>query len=126
MGGCEEATRVTMSRVASSHKMTTRRDFVRTASGAVVAMAGAPSLILRSRAGADIIVRNGTVFDGLGTAGKELDVVIAAGVSHPSLVASRIAARSRSTRAAWPSRPASSTSTRMATELSGPIRVPSR
>ena len=79
MGGCEEATRVTMSRVASFRKMTTRRDFVRTASGAVVALAGAPSLILRSRAGADIVVRNGTVFDGVGTPGKELDVVVAGG-----------------------------------------------
>ena len=42
-------------------------------------MIGAPSVILRSRAGADIVIRNGTVFDGLGAAGKELDVVIAGG-----------------------------------------------
>jgi N-acyl-D-amino-acid deacylase len=42
-------------------------------------MVGAPSLILRSRSSADIIIRNGTVFDGLGTAGRELDVVIAGG-----------------------------------------------
>jgi len=59
--------------------MTTRRDFIRTTSGAVAVMVGAPSLILRSRAGADIVIRNGTVFDGFGTAGKELDVVIAGG-----------------------------------------------
>jgi N-acyl-D-amino-acid deacylase len=42
-------------------------------------LAGAPTLILRSRADADIIIRNGTVFDGLGTPGKEQDVVIAGG-----------------------------------------------
>ena len=44
--------------------------------------AGAPSLpalILRSRASADIVIRNGTVFDGLGSPGKEQDVAIAAG-----------------------------------------------
>src|ERR1043166_5718182 len=59
--------------------MTTRRDFLRTSTGAAVAMIGAPSIILRSRAGADIIIRNGTVFDGLGTAGRELDVLVANG-----------------------------------------------
>src|SRR5215216_6638275 len=58
--------------------MTTRRDFIRT-SGSLAVIAGAPSIILRSRAAADIVIRNGTVFDGLGGAGKELDVVIAAG-----------------------------------------------
>lgn len=68
-----------MSRVASFAHMTTRREFLRTTSGTVAAVIGAPSLILRSRAGADIVIRNGTVFDGLGTAGKELDVVIAGG-----------------------------------------------
>ena len=49
--------------------MTSRRDFLRTTSGAAAIIA-APSLLLRSRATADIIVRNGTVFDGLGTPGK--------------------------------------------------------
>jgi N-acyl-D-amino-acid deacylase len=68
-----------MSRVASFAQMTTRRDFLRTSSGAFAVAIGAPSLMLRSRAGADIVIRNGTVFDGLGTAGKELDVVIAGG-----------------------------------------------
>jgi N-acyl-D-amino-acid deacylase len=42
-------------------------------------MIGAPSIILRSRADADIVVRNGNVFDGLGAPGRELDVVIAGG-----------------------------------------------
>jgi N-acyl-D-amino-acid deacylase len=58
--------------------MTSRRDFLRTTSGAAAVLA-APSLLLRSRATADIIVRNGMVFDGLGTPGKELDVVISGG-----------------------------------------------
>src|SRR5689334_8938708 len=58
--------------------MTTRRDFLRT-TGAAAAMLGAPAIILRSRAGADIVVRNGLVFDGLGTAGRSLDVVIVNG-----------------------------------------------
>jgi len=64
--------------------MTSRRDFLRTTSGAAAIIA-APSLLLRSRATADIIVRNGTVFDGLGTPGKELDVVIS-GARITSLV----------------------------------------
>src|SRR5512132_1010342 len=59
--------------------MTTRRDFLRTTSTAAAVMIGAPSIIPRSRADADIVIRNGTVFDGLGTAGKELDVVIRGG-----------------------------------------------
>src|SRR5215211_7506187 len=59
--------------------MTTRRDFLRTTSGSLAVMVGAPSIILRSRAAADIVIRNGTVFDGLGGAGKELDIVIAGG-----------------------------------------------
>jgi len=59
--------------------MTTRRNFLRATSGAVAAIVGAPSLILRSRADADIVVRNGNVFDGLGAPSRELDVVIAGG-----------------------------------------------
>src|ERR1044072_5391069 len=59
--------------------MTSRRDFVRTSSGALAVLAGAPYLLLRSRAGADIIVRGGTVFDGSGAAGMERDVVISGG-----------------------------------------------
>ena len=59
--------------------MTTRRDFLRTATGAAAVLAGAPALRLRSRADADIILRGGTVFDGTGAAGRELDVVITAG-----------------------------------------------
>src|SRR5881275_2871946 len=72
--------------------MTTRRDFVRdaarsAAAGSAAVLLGAPALLLRSRADADIIVRNGTIFDGTGAPGREADVVIARG---------RIAALSRS------------------------------
>ncbi len=43
-------------------------------------MLGAPAILRStSRAGADIVVRNGLVFDGLGTPGRPLDVVIAKG-----------------------------------------------
>ncbi len=59
--------------------MTTRREFLVTSGGAAAAMLGAPALILRSRATADIIVRNGNVFDGTGAASRELDVVISGG-----------------------------------------------
>lgn len=59
--------------------MTTRRAFLRTSGGAALAIAGAPALLLKSRATADIIVRNGTVFDGLGGPPVEVDVVITNG-----------------------------------------------
>jgi len=59
--------------------MTTRREFLQTSTTTAAALAAAPALLLRSRATADIVVRNGTVFDGLGRPGRELDVVIAGG-----------------------------------------------
>src|SRR4051812_1289324 len=59
--------------------MTTRRDFVRDAAGSAAMILGAPALLLRSRADADIIVRNGTIFDGTGAPGRDADLVIAAG-----------------------------------------------
>jgi N-acyl-D-amino-acid deacylase len=59
--------------------MTTRREFLRTATGAAAVFAGSPAIHLASRADADIVVRGGAVFDGLGGAPHELDVVIAAG-----------------------------------------------
>lgn len=58
--------------------MTSRRDFLRTATSAAV-LAGTPAIHLRSRAGADIIVRGGNVFDGTGAPSRELDVVIGGG-----------------------------------------------
>ena len=42
-------------------------------------MVGAPALLLRPRAAADVVVRGGNVFDGSGAAARELDVVIAGG-----------------------------------------------
>ncbi len=59
--------------------MTSRRDFLKTTTGAAAVFAGAPSMHLRSRADADIILRGGTVFDGTGSAGRELDVMVNAG-----------------------------------------------
>lgn len=59
--------------------MTTRRDFLRSTTATAAVVAGAPGLLLRSRATADIIVRNGTVFDGTGAPGQENDVVITGG-----------------------------------------------
>ena len=56
--------------------MANRRDFIRTSAAAMI---GAPALLLRSRASADIIVRNGNVFDGTGGPSRQLDVVIAGG-----------------------------------------------
>ena len=58
--------------------MTTRREFLRTTTSAA-ALLGAPAVILRSMADADLIIRNGTVFDGSGAPGRELDVLIAGG-----------------------------------------------
>src|SRR5262245_11754522 len=58
--------------------MTTRREFLRTSTAAAV-LAGAPSLLLRPRAGIDLVIRNGTVFDGLGGPGRELEGAIANG-----------------------------------------------
>src|SRR5262249_32001337 len=53
--------------------------FIRAGSGALAGIAAAPHLLLRSRATADIVIRAGTVFDGLGGPGIERDVVIAGG-----------------------------------------------
>jgi N-acyl-D-amino-acid deacylase len=58
--------------------MITRRDFLRQSSSALAVLAGAPA-VLRSRAQADIIIRGGTVFDGLGASGVEGDVAIGGG-----------------------------------------------
>src|SRR3954470_15194403 len=59
--------------------MTNRRDFLRTTTTAAAALLGGPAVILRSRATAEIIIRNGNVFDGLGGTSRQLDVVIANG-----------------------------------------------
>ena len=58
---------------------TSRRSFLRTAGGALVTIAGAPSLLLASRQRADLIIRGGTLFDGTGAPGTELDLAISGG-----------------------------------------------
>src|SRR5438105_8981490 len=61
--------------------MSSRSDFLRTSTGALAALAGAPSLVLASRATADIVIRGGTLFlnDGPGVTTAERDLVIRAG-----------------------------------------------
>ena len=73
--------------------MTSRRDFIRTTAGASAVLAGFPAIVLRSRARADLIVRRGTVFDGSGADGRELDVAIAGG--RITAVARKIPGRAR-------------------------------
>ena len=58
---------------------TSRRSFLRTAGGTLLTIAGAPTLLLASRQRADLIIRGGTLFDGTGAAGTELDLAITAG-----------------------------------------------
>ncbi|MFI5311092.1 MAG: amidohydrolase family protein [Gemmatimonadales bacterium] len=69
---------------------TSRRSFVASSAASVLALAGAPALILR-RAPYDLVIRGGTVFDGTGAAGIESDVAVAAG--KIAVVARRIAER---------------------------------
>lgn len=54
-----------------------RRDFLATTGSAFLASAASP--LLRRRADSDLVIRNGTVFDGIETEGRELDVAITAG-----------------------------------------------
>lgn len=56
--------------------MTDRRSFVGIAGGALMSAAVAPSFLLRRRAQHDLIIRGGTMFDGTGTEGREMDVAI--------------------------------------------------
>ena len=56
---------------------TSRRSFLRTAGGTLIAIAGAPSLLLASRQRPTLVIRGGTVFDGTGAPGTELDIAIA-------------------------------------------------
>lgn len=73
--------------------MTSRRDFIRTTAGASAVLAGFPAMLLRERAGADLVIRNGTVFDGSGAAGRELDVAITG--DRISAIAKHIAQRGK-------------------------------
>lgn len=67
--------------------MTTRRTFIGTGSSALLAI-GAPSLLL-GRAAHEVVIRGGTVFDGTGAEGREMDVAIS------GALISRIAPRIR-------------------------------
>ena len=68
----------------------TRRDFLFTSSGSILAVAGAPAILTSRRAAHDLVLRGGTVFDGSGREGSEGDVAIAGG--RVAEVAPRIAA----------------------------------
>ncbi|MEO8624105.1 MAG: D-aminoacylase, partial [bacterium] len=57
--------------------MIDRRSFLATTSTALLSVAAGP--LVRRRADHDLIVRNGTLFDGLGAEGRELDLAISAG-----------------------------------------------
>jgi N-acyl-D-amino-acid deacylase len=65
-----------------------RRTFVRDVTAVTGAFVAAPALLLRSRAAHEVIIRGGTVFDGLGARGREADVAIAGG--RVALIARRI------------------------------------
>jgi hypothetical protein len=118
-----------------------RREFLRAAAGALAGTrlgvhpgpasgpapgpaSGAPAVHVarRGRAPADLVVRGGTVFDGTGAPGVEADVVVAGGAWRASRRAPPRRAPRRSTRAASPSRPASSTCTRTPTAPCSPTR----
>ena len=60
-------------------RIISRRAFVVTGGTALAGIAGAPALILATRRTADIVIRGGTVFDGLGHDGVEADVAITNG-----------------------------------------------
>jgi len=59
--------------------LTTRRDFLTDAAGAVAALVGAPSIILSRRATYDLVIRGGNVIDGTGTPPVEMDVAVHGG-----------------------------------------------
>jgi N-acyl-D-amino-acid deacylase len=56
-----------------------RRSFIRTGSTVLSGLAVAPHLLLPSRRDHDLVIRGGTVFDGLGNAGIEADLAITSG-----------------------------------------------
>jgi N-acyl-D-amino-acid deacylase len=58
----------------------TRRNFIAAASAALAAGACAPALKLASRKKHDLVIRGGTVFDGMGAPGIEADVAISGGI----------------------------------------------
>jgi N-acyl-D-amino-acid deacylase len=75
--------------------MTSRRSFLGTAGSALLGVAVAPTLpalpSFHRRAAHDVVIRGGTVFDGTGAAGRELDVAISG--DRIAAIAPRIAER---------------------------------
>jgi len=69
--------------------LTSRRDFLTGAAGAVAAMVGAPAVILPRRSAHDLVIRGGSVIDGTGAPAAEMDVAVSAG--RITSVARRIA-----------------------------------
>ena len=68
-----------------------RRSFLAVTGTALLSVAGGPHL--RRRADHDLVVRNGTLFDGTGARGRELDLAISAG--RIADIGPRLAARGR-------------------------------
>jgi N-acyl-D-amino-acid deacylase len=77
--------------------MTSRRSFLGTAGSALLGVAVAPTLpalpSFHRRAAHDVVIRGGTVFDGTGAAGRELDVAISG--DRIAAIAPHIAERGR-------------------------------
>ncbi len=71
---------------------TTRRSFVATGGTALLGIAAAPSLMV-SRAEYSLVIRDGTVFDGMGAAGRTLDVAIEGG--RIAAIGARLSGRGR-------------------------------
>ena len=69
--------------------LTSRRDFLTGAAGAVAAMVGAPAVILPRRSAHELVIRGGSVIDGTGAPAIEMDVAVSAG--RITSVARRIA-----------------------------------
>ena len=59
--------------------VTSRRAFVERGAASLLALAGAPALLIRQQGQHDLVIRNGVVFDGSGATGIEGDVAISAG-----------------------------------------------
>ena len=78
--------------IANNHVPLNRRSFVATSGNALLAVACAPAVLAR-RSDYDLVIRGGTVFDGIDVAGRELDLAIANG--RIVAIDPRIAARGR-------------------------------
>ncbi|MEO8226822.1 MAG: amidohydrolase family protein, partial [Gemmatimonadota bacterium] len=73
-----------------THNRPSRRAFIGAGTTALLALAGPPALF-RRRAGHDLVIRGGTVFDGTGSAGVERDVALTGG--RVSAIGRRISGR---------------------------------